>query len=185
MIAEYISNAVSSLKKKYDESNPFRLAKSMGICLIPQPMGTDENCCKGFFMVSRRIPAIIYNDDLPERFQEIIVMHEIGHAVLHRKKAEIKCFHDFQIFDSTSGNEYEANMFAADYMLEDQDVLDRLNSYQSFFETAQELRVPPELLDFKFKMMKMRGTFRIDSPIVTDSTFLKNVPTKDIYEGGI
>ena len=184
MIAEYISNAVMSLKKKYDESNPLRLAKAMGICLIPQPMGTDENCCKGFFMVSRRIPAIIYNDDLPERFQEIIVMHEIGHAVLHRKKAEIKCFHDFQIFDSSSSNEYEANMFAADYMLEDQDVLDRLNSYQSFFETTQELRVPPQLLDFKFKMLKMRGSVRIDSPIVTDSTFLKNVPTKDIYQGG-
>lgn len=184
MIAEYISNAVMSLKKKYGESNPFRLAKAMGICLIPQPMGTDENCCKGFFMVNRRIPVIVYNDDLPKRFQEIIVMHEIGHAVLHRKKAEIKCFHDFQIFDSASGNEYEANMFAADYMLEDQDVLDRLNSYQSFFETAQELRVPPQLLDFKFKMLKMRGSVRIDSPIVTDSTFLKNVPTKDICLGG-
>ena len=154
----------------------------MGICLIPQPMGTDENCCKGFFMVSRRIPVIVYNDDLPERFQEIIVMHEIGHAVLHRKKAEIKCFHDFQIFDSASGNEYEANMFAADYMLEDQDVLDRLNSYQSFFETAQELRVPAQLLDFKFKMMKMRGSVRIDSPIDTDSTFLKNIPTREVYQ---
>ena len=108
-------------------------------------------------------------------------MHEIGHAVLHRKKAEIKCFHDFQIFDSTSGNEYEANMFAADYLLRDEDVLQRLNSYQSFFQTAAELNVPPELLDFKFKMMKMRGSLRIDSPITANSTFLKHVPTGEIY----
>ena len=181
MTAEYISRTVTRLKKKYDETDPFRLARAMNICLIPQSMGCDRSCCKGFFMVQSRIPAIIYNQDLDEKIQRIIVMHEIGHAVLHRKKAEIKCFHDFQIFDSTSGNEYEANMFAADYLLRDEDVLQRLNSYQSFFQTAAKLNVPPELLDFKFKMMKMRGSLRIDSPITASSTFLKHVPTGEIY----
>jgi hypothetical protein len=33
-------------------------------------------------------------------------------------------------------------------------------------------------------MMNMRGTFKIDSPIDTNSTFLKNVPTREIYQGG-
>ena len=58
---------------------------------------------------------------------------------------------------SVSQCEYEANCFAADYLLEDEDVMAMLNADISFFQAAAELKVPPELLDFKFRMMKRSG----------------------------
>ena len=78
--------------------------------------------------------------------------------------------------------EYEANCFAADYLLEDEDVLEMLNADMSFFRAAAELKVPPELLDFKFRMMKRSGVQIVDSPITSNSDFLKDIPTSGIIE---
>ena len=52
----------------------------------------------------------------------------------------------------------------------------------SFFQAAAALRVPPELLDFKFRMMKRNGVQIVDSPITANSNFLKDMPTEGIIE---
>ena len=77
------------------------------------------------------MPLIIIEESYLQRFshtleiiQQIILIHEIGHALLHQKTLQIKCFHDFELFDGVSQCEYEANCFAADYLLEDEDVLE-------------------------------------------------------------
>lgn len=93
-----------------------------------------------------------------------------------------KLAHDFELFDGVSQCEYEANCFAADYLLEDEDVLEMLNADMSFFQAAAELKVPPELLDFKFRMMKRSGVQIVDSPITSNSDFLKDIPTSGIIE---
>jgi len=54
-------------------------------------------------------------------------MHEIVHTVLHRKASGIKAFHDFALIDGASLYEYEANIFTADYLLDDDEVLGLLN----------------------------------------------------------
>lgn len=43
-----------------------------------------------------------------------------------------------------------------------------------FFSVAKELEVPPELLDFKFRILKLKG-WQIESPILANSNFLKNL----------
>lgn len=73
--------------------------------------------------------------------------------------------------------EYEANVFAAEFLMEDDDVLEKLNEDISFFGAAASLRVPPELLDFKFRLMKRNGYKLIDPPLMANSDFLKNVET--------
>ena len=66
--------------------------------------------------------------------------------------------------------------------VEDEDVLEKLNADMSFFQAASELQVPPELLDFKFRMMKRNGVQIVDSPITANSNFLKDIPTEGIIE---
>ena len=175
-------STVNKAKMKYQESDPFRLAAAMKIIVKRIPLGTASNCCKGFCMRESRKTCIVINCDLPEIIQQIILIHEIGHAVLHQKTLQIKCFHDFELFDSVSQCEYEANCFAADYLLEDEDVMAMLNANISFFQAAAELKVPPELLDFKFRMMKRSGVQIVDSPITANSNFLKDIPTQGIVE---
>ncbi|WP_088189414.1 ImmA/IrrE family metallo-endopeptidase [Desulfosporosinus sp. FKA] len=99
----------------------------MKMILLAEALGTFPNACKGFYLYKARQQVIAINSDLPEGIQRIILMHEIAHAVLHRKASGIKPFHDFALFDEASTYEYEANIFTADYLLNDAEVLDLLN----------------------------------------------------------
>ena len=182
MSSKCIRDTVNKVKSKYQETDPFRLAAAMHILVQKMPMGNFPTCCKGFCMTESRKTCIVINCDLPDIIQQIILIHEIGHAVLHQRTMQVKCFHDFELFDGVSQCEYEANCFAADYLLEDEDVLEKLNANMSFFQAASELQVPPELLDFKFRMMKRNGVQIVDSPITANSNFLKDMPTEGIIE---
>lgn len=178
MTVEYICREVSKLKQKYSEGNPFELTRAMGILVTFEPMGSQKEDCKGFFLTQSRKKIITINSALPKSLQRIICIHEVGHAVLHAKRLGVCAFHDFSLFEDTSRAEYEANMFAAHYLLDDDVVLDLLNEDCFFFAAAAKLCVPAELLDFKFRILKNRG-YKLESPFVADSGFLKNVQVPD------
>lgn len=131
-----ICESVQSLKKKYDESDPIQLCKAMGIILLFQPMGKHEGAIKGFYMKCKRIPTITVNCDLPETIQKIIIAHELGHAAIHAGSG-VHTFHDIALFDQATEMEREANLFAAECILEDEDVLDALNQDTAFFGAAR------------------------------------------------
>ena len=101
MYCAEIVKAVEQLKKKYHESDPFKLCKAMGIKLIFQSLGKDSESVKGFFLEFKRIRTITVNDDLPLLIQKFIVAHELGHAELHRKQG-ISAFHEVALYDESS-----------------------------------------------------------------------------------
>lgn len=173
MSIDLISREVDKIKKKYDELDPVKLCQYMKISLLYHPMGTFKGACKGFYMEQSRKRVITINSQLEEALQRIILIHEIGHAVLHRNIPGVKSFHDFSLFDETSLYEYQANIFAADFLLTDEDVLKVLNEDMSFFTAASTLCVPAELLDFKFRILKRKGYQVIDPPLNAGSDFLK------------
>ena len=175
MSMDYISREVMRIKNKYRENDPYRLCDAMGLILLFEPMGLYEGACKGFFLMQSRKKSITINCDLPEHLQRIILAHEVGHAVLHRNMTGIKAFHDFALFNETSQYEYEANIFAAEYLMDDDDVLGLLNEDMSFFEAASMLCVPAELLDFKFRILKRKGYKVIDPPLIANGDFLKRI----------
>ena len=156
MSIDYVSNEVQRIIKKFGKCDPIRLCQSMNIILRFEPMGNFPEACKGFFLYHSRKSVITINSNLPEELRRIILAHEIGHAVLHRKITGIKAFHDFSLFDETSLYEYEANIFAADLLMDNDEVLDLLNENLSFFGAASQLNVPAELLDFKFRVLKRK-----------------------------
>lgn len=86
MSSKCIRDTVNKVKTKYQESDPYRLAAAMHIIVKKLPLGTDPNCCKGFCMRECRKTCIVINSDLPEIIQQIILIHEIGHALLHEPK---------------------------------------------------------------------------------------------------
>ena len=169
-----IVSAVKKLKKKYGTSDPYELCNCLNIKVIQGHHGTGEGSLKGFFMEHCRIRIITVNADLPKIFQRIIIAHELGHAVMHRAEG-VRTFQDVTLFDSSSTCEKEANLFAAELMLEDDDVFEKLNADCTFFTAAEALFVPMELLDFKFRMMKWKGYMLMEAPISARSNFLRDV----------
>lgn len=79
------------------------------------------------------------------------------------------------MFDESSMMEKEANLFAAEFLMDDRDVLCALNRDTTFFTAAAMLRVPAELLDFKFRVMKWKGYKLIEPPITASSKFLRDM----------
>ena len=61
-----------------------------------------------------------------------------------------------EVFDSTSITENEANLFSAELLLTDKEVLEQLEE-RSFFQAAQARYVPAALLDYKFRAMCEKG----------------------------
>jgi Zn-dependent peptidase ImmA (M78 family) len=150
----------------------------MGIRLTFLPLGDGPDAIKGFYMEVNRVHAITVNSDLPLFIQKIIVGHELGHAELHRH-CGVHAFHDVGLFDDSSIFEKEANLFAAEYLLDDERVLETLNADNTFFTAASQLNVPTELLDFKFRVMKWKGYKLVEPPIQATSNFLRDIAIPD------
>ncbi|MCM1232360.1 MAG: ImmA/IrrE family metallo-endopeptidase [Ruminococcus flavefaciens] len=184
MTMDYIFREVERLQRKYHETDPFKMCDAMGIIVAFEPMGVYEGACKGFFLAQSRMRMITINADLPSHLHRVIAAHELGHAVLHRNSLGVNAFHDFELFDGTSTTEYEANVFAAESLLPDKRVLEQLNDDVSFFGAASRLLVPPELLDFKFRVLKRKGYKVVDPPLMCQSNFLKNIDVREQYDEG-
>ena len=87
-----ISESVEKLKRKYCETDPFRLCKELGIKLLYQSLETHPNAIKGFFLESKRIRTITINSDLPRTYRQYfsrflkrynlpkVKFHEIRHT---------------------------------------------------------------------------------------------------------
>lgn len=176
-----ICKEVKKIQRRYRESDPFRLCEAMGIIVRFESLGVNKTAIKGFFLVSNRIRTITINSDLPQTIQRIIIAHELGHAVLH-KNTGVCSFHEVELFDSSSFMEKEANLFAAEFLLNDSDVMECLNADNTFFSAAAQLSVPMELIDFKFRIMKWKGYKLMEPPINSNSNFLKDMEVPDNYD---
>lgn len=166
-----IKQEAKRVKMKYQTDDPYEICEYMDILVVKRPMGTDPQSCKGFFLLSSRCKQIVINSDLPESIQRVIIAHELGHAILHSDSA-ISTFHEFEMFDDTNRMEYEANVFAAEFMLGDDEVMESLELQLDFFQTAKCLYVPPELLDFKLRILQREGV-KINAPYIANGGFLK------------
>ncbi len=178
MQVSVIRQEAQRLKAKYHTDDPYDICREMRIRVIRASMGTEPESCKGFFVIKNRCKVIVLNSDLPENIQRIILVHELAHANLHSSTA-ISAFHEIQFFDNTNAMEYEANVFAAEFLLSDSDVMEALENQLDFYGTASLLNVPPELLSFKIRILQQEG-YSIRSPIIARGDFLRRDITKPL-----
>ena len=166
----YIANVVETLTHKYGTRCPYELCAALGIKIRLKDLGTD---IKAFYFYQSRVRNIVLNHRVSEIVRRILVAHELGHDRLHKEIALLKGLQEIELFDMTQPTEYEANLFAAELLLGDDEVLALLNDEdKSFFGVARELYVPAELLDFKFRVLKYKG-YHLDAPYIANGDFLK------------
>ncbi|MDD4371899.1 MAG: ImmA/IrrE family metallo-endopeptidase [Anaerostipes sp.] len=117
-----IKNIVNYYTKKFETRNPFEIAKAMGIVVQIGQLGS--KC--GAYMYLKRHRCIFLNEDLNEHEMELVMSHELAHAILHR--TENCYFIRNKTLLLTSKIECEANTFAMDLLISD----DALVEYQEF-----------------------------------------------------
>jgi Zn-dependent peptidase ImmA (M78 family) len=168
---EYISKTVDKLSKKYKTRDPYELCRALGVQIRLKDLGIG---IKAYYFYQSRIRSIVLNRRGSEPIRRILTAHELGHDRLHKEIAMLKGFHEVELFDMASPIEYEANIFAAELLIDDNELLELLNDdNKSFFDVASELYVPAALLDFKFRVLKHKG-YRIEAPYIANGDFLKS-----------
>ena len=168
---DHISKAVGKLTKKYQTRDPYELCDALDIRIRLMDLETD---IKAYYFCQSRIRTIVLNSRVLEPIRNILVAHELGHDRLHKKIAMLKGFQELELFNMVLPTEFEANIFAAELLIKDEEVIELLNdSEKSFFDVAREFGVPAPLLDFKFRILKNKG-YRIEPLYMTNGDFLKD-----------
>ena len=108
----YIEKKVLSLVHKYNQRDPFILAKKLGIEIIENDLGE----VYGYYTQIKRIKFILINSNLSELEKRFVVAHELGHAILHSKISTPCLMHLKNINDIKI--EFEANKFAVQLLID-------------------------------------------------------------------
>ena len=77
---------------------------------------------KGFCFISCQTTYVVINTFLADAVKQIVAAHELAHIVLHRNQLKIAPMKDTVLYDMASQTEYEANLFAADLLLDDEEI---------------------------------------------------------------
>lgn len=126
MTGEMLLNIGSSLVKRFGTRDPFQIAKALGIEVL---YCEDFGSLKGMYRVIKRNRFIFLNKDLSDRMLRIVCAHELGHDQLHRRLAQANCLHEFMLYDMKTRPEYEANIVAAEILIDTEELLDYIYNY--------------------------------------------------------
>ncbi|CUQ09953.1 Predicted Zn peptidase [Clostridium paraputrificum] len=144
MANDYIKRVIENLKNKYKTTCPFEITKDLGITLIVAPLGN----VWGMYKYIKRTKVIYLNESLNEYEKRFVLAHELGHAVLHPKST---CFFTDTKNLNKIKKEHEANIFAANFLIDTIDVDKSYLEGYSINQLAAYYKVPVDLIEFKFK----------------------------------
>ena len=126
MTASQLSKVGERLVKRCGTRDPFEIARQLGIEVL---FCDGFNSMKGMYRVIKRNRFVFINRDLTPQMQRIVCAHELGHDQLHRSLARSDSLKEFALYDMTTKPEYEANIVAAEILLDTDEVLDYVYNY--------------------------------------------------------
>ncbi len=166
----YISGVVDKLARKHGSRNPYELCHALGINIHYDDLG---DSLKAYYFCNRRIRNIVLNTRVDDILRRVLIAHELGHDRLHRKIAALKSFGIVNPFGLINPTEKEANYFAAELLIDDDELLNLLYyDDRTFFGIASELYVPYQLLEFKLRILEHKGHAGA-APHLANGDFLK------------
>jgi Zn-dependent peptidase ImmA (M78 family) len=154
MIFEKISETANALAARCKTRNPYEIAEQLGIKVR---FADDFARLKGMYTVILRNRFIILNSALDEQTRKIVLAHEIGHDRLHFAIAKSSGFREITLYDMNTRPEYEANIFAAELLLETEKVLELVYDGRDILETARILHSDVNLVALKVASLSKQG----------------------------
>lgn len=144
-----IQATADDLVAKYGSRDPFVIAQAEGIELVYRSFDR----LKGFYTRFEDQSYIVLNQELSPSEMKLTCAHELGHDQLHRELAEDRILQEFMLYDLTRQPEYEANLFAAGLLLDEEDIREGLEAGEDFYDLAAKLEADPQLLHLKLRLM--------------------------------
>lgn len=155
MNAEQLTRMGKTLVRRCGTRDPFAIAEDIG---------ADVRFCenfgplKGMYRVIKRNRFIFINEELSEPMQRIVCAHELGHDQAHRRLANGKPLWEFTLYDAKSKAEYEANVIAAEILLDTDELLEYVFQYRySAEQIAQAMETDVNLVALKIASLNAMG----------------------------
>ncbi len=155
MTAKQLSEVGEKLVRRCGTRDPFEIARQIGVEVL---FCDGFNSMKGMYRVIKRNRFIFINRDLTPQMQRIVCAHELGHDQLHRNLAKTGAIQEFMLYDMTTKPEYEANVVAAEILLDTDEILDCIYKYGYTAEqTAKALETDINLVTLKVAHLAETG----------------------------
>ena len=150
----YIHDEARQLVQRYGTRDPFRIAEELGIHVL---YDNDFKALKGMYKIIQRSRFIILNGNLSDRDQRTVCAHELGHDRLHRHFAKTSALQEFMLYDMRSRPEYEANIFASELLIDDDDVFELIQEERDICHIASELGEDINMVLIKIDELRQQG----------------------------
>ena len=165
----YIYTETKKLIKKYGTRDPFEIMDQMNIVVGET---SRYKTLKGYCFMSCKTIYVMINSFLSEEEKMIVAAHELGHIILHRSQLKMAPMQDDTLYNMTDNTEYQANLFAADLLINDEEIEDMVqNEDLDYFGLCSSLNATPELMSFKLYSLTKRGQ-AYHMPMEIQSNFL-------------
>jgi Zn-dependent peptidase ImmA (M78 family) len=145
MLVKDVKKLVKNVIRKFGSNNPFILCEALGIIVRFEDLGN----IRGVFLSDKRKKIIHVNCNLDSNIQRQVCAHELGHALLHNVTNTV--FWDTHTYLVTDKIEAEANMFAAELLIDDM-ILKEFEGY-SQDHIANILGVQERMVEYKFTQL--------------------------------
>lgn len=153
--ASEIIKKANQTVKLCETRDPHRIAAALGLEIMYCPFAIQ----RGAYKVIMRNRFLFVKDDLPPVMENIVLWHELGHDAFHRDEAtRAGGFKEFNIFDIRDNRmEYEANVFAAQGSLSDEDFLELAERGYDIQQIAATLGSDTNLVAMKADVLILQG----------------------------
>jgi len=153
MLNEKIIKRASRLVRIYETADPFRIAREAGAEVYFRDLGK----LKGMYACIKRNRFIVVNQYMNAWLQKLVCAHELGHDQFHRELATNRWMHEFMLYNMNQRPEYEANVFAAELLLRDEDIIELSDGGLDIEQIARSLYSDVNLVALKLGLLSQKG----------------------------
>ena len=166
---DFIRKEAKRIVNKYGTRNPFRIADELGIDVI---ISNDFDELKGMYKIIQRCRFIFINGNLSGRDRKTVCAHEIGHDRFHRDLAEVSALQQFRMYDMSTTPEYQANIFASELLVDEDDLFELIKREYGAEQIAAELETDINLVLIKLDELRKQG-YKLRLPNRPRADFLR------------
>ena len=173
---ERLFSVPEKLITEHGTRDPFKLAECLNINVrffsAKKQKGFCTNILNNYF--------IYINDNMSPQMQRMACAHELGHVLFHKERlgrdqnGRFRKLVEMELFDITSRTEYEANLFAANLLIDEEQLTDMLKEGCDIVFAASAFDVNVNLVAIKLAEMK-KDSPAIRLPFTPDRRFMGKI----------
>lgn len=153
-----IAEKAMAIKEQWKGATQWEILDRLGIIYDFTDLGSARKGLKGYCTCFFSQYFIAINHNLPDYLQELVAMHELGHIILSPELLKNGNFMvDSNLSIATDRAEIAANYFAAEMMIDDDELISLIKCGYTIQESAASLRVPDAFVILKCEILTEFG----------------------------